>query len=257
MGGVSDDDELKAPAIVFPGQAAPEAAFRTAYDLLARRAPAEALDVIEPALADEPDNTGLRMLRAWAFLMRAQLQRAEAELEWLVEQNPSDDWAQHALGRGDRAGRHRLDRQQAAGVVAADVEGRVHDGARVVDEAREQHRQRVDEEGHVVAHDLDDRVTGSGPAVLGDGRREDPHLGLAGPALLGEVVVGREGAVHVDVAAGGQLLGRDVPVVGRQHLGQRVTRRPTRPLRRPGRRCGLLEDAVTVGPRCRGRQRRR
>lgn len=99
MGGVSDDDELRAPAIVFPGQAAPEAAFRTAYDLLARRAPAEALDVIEPALADEPDNTGLRTLRAWAFLMRAQLQRAESELEWLVEQNPSDDWAQHALGR--------------------------------------------------------------------------------------------------------------------------------------------------------------
>ncbi|RYJ05888.1 MAG: tetratricopeptide repeat protein, partial [Actinomycetales bacterium] len=105
MGRVSehDDDhdvELRAPAIVFPGQAAaPEAAYRTAYDLLSRRAPAEALDVIEPALADEPDNTGLRTLRAWAFLMRAQLQRAEAELEWLVGQNPSDDWAQHALGR--------------------------------------------------------------------------------------------------------------------------------------------------------------
>jgi tetratricopeptide (TPR) repeat protein len=98
--GVSEhDDDLQAPAIVFPGQAAPEAAFRTAFDLLARRAPAEALEVIEPALADEPDNTGLRTLRAWAFLMRAQLQRAEAELEWLVEQNPSDDWAQHALGR--------------------------------------------------------------------------------------------------------------------------------------------------------------
>ena len=100
MGGVSDDDELKAPALVFPGQtAAPEAAFRTAYDLLARRAPAEALDVVEPALADEPDNVGLRTLRAWAYLLRAQLQRAQAELEWLVEQNPSDDWAQHALGR--------------------------------------------------------------------------------------------------------------------------------------------------------------
>lgn len=105
MGGVSDDDELMAPPEVpsiqlGPGQAAgPEAAFRTAFDLLARRAPAEALDVIEPALADEPDNTGLRTLRAWAFLMRAQLQRAETELEWLVEQNPSDDWARHALGR--------------------------------------------------------------------------------------------------------------------------------------------------------------
>ena len=98
MDAVSDD-ELKAPPIVFPGQSGPEAAYRTAFDLLARRAPAEALDVIEPALADEPDNVGLRTLRAWAFLLRAQLQRAQTELEWLVEQNPSDDWAQHALGR--------------------------------------------------------------------------------------------------------------------------------------------------------------
>jgi tetratricopeptide (TPR) repeat protein len=96
---VSEHDDLQAPPVVFPGQAAPEAAYRTAFDLLSRRAPAEALDVIEPALADEPDNTGLRTLRAWAFLMRAQLQRAEAELARLVEENPSDDWAQHALGR--------------------------------------------------------------------------------------------------------------------------------------------------------------
>lgn len=99
MGGVSDHDDLQAPPVVFPGQAAPEAAYRTAFDLLARRAPAAALDVLEPALADEPDNTGLRTLRAWAFLMRAQLQRAEAELRSLVEENPADDWAQHALGR--------------------------------------------------------------------------------------------------------------------------------------------------------------
>ena len=96
---MDEHEELQAPPLVFPGRAAPEAAYRTAFDLLARRAPAEALDVLEPALADEPDNTGLRTLRAWAFLMRAQLRRAEAELEWLVEQNPSDDWAQHALGR--------------------------------------------------------------------------------------------------------------------------------------------------------------
>jgi tetratricopeptide (TPR) repeat protein len=97
---VSEPDDLQAPPVVFPGQAAaPEAAYRTAFDLLARRAPAEALDVLEPALADEPDNTGLRTLRAWAYLMRAQLQRAEAELERLVEENPTDDWAQHALGR--------------------------------------------------------------------------------------------------------------------------------------------------------------
>lgn len=99
MGAVDEHDELQAPPIVFPGQAGPEAAYRTAFDLLARRAPAEALEVLEPALADEPDNTGLRTLRAWAYLMRAQLQKAEVELRRLVEENPSDDWAQHALGR--------------------------------------------------------------------------------------------------------------------------------------------------------------
>lgn len=96
---MNDEHELQAPPLVFPGQAAPEAAYRTAFDLLARRAPAEALEVLEPALADEPGNTGLRTLRAWAYLMRAQLQKAEAELRSLVEENPSDDWAQHALGR--------------------------------------------------------------------------------------------------------------------------------------------------------------
>lgn len=86
--------------MVFPAQAAaPESAYRTAFDLLARRAPREALEVIEPALEQEPTNTALRTLRAWAFLMRAQLGRAETELAELVDENPSDDWARHALGR--------------------------------------------------------------------------------------------------------------------------------------------------------------
>ncbi len=93
------DRELQAPPVVFPGRTGPESAYRTAFDLLARRAPREALEVLEPALDQEPDNTGLRMLRAWAFLMRAQLQRAEAELGSLVEENPADDWTRHALGR--------------------------------------------------------------------------------------------------------------------------------------------------------------
>ncbi|MQW77823.1 tetratricopeptide repeat protein [Nocardioides sp. dk4132] len=67
--------------------------------MLSRRAPVEALEVIEPALAEEPTNTGLRSLRAWAFLIRAQLGRAEEELKSLVADNPDDDWARHALGR--------------------------------------------------------------------------------------------------------------------------------------------------------------
>jgi tetratricopeptide (TPR) repeat protein len=94
------DEMLPVPPLVFPQQmAAPESAYRTAFDLLARRAPKEALELIEPALEQEPDNTGLLTLRAWAYLMRAQLQRAEADLERLVEDNPTDDWSQHALGR--------------------------------------------------------------------------------------------------------------------------------------------------------------
>lgn len=95
-----NDDMLPVPPVVFPDQAAaPESAYRTAHELLSRRAPKEALELLEPALAAEPDNSGLLALRAWAYLIRAQLQRAEADLERLVEQDPSDDWAQHTLGR--------------------------------------------------------------------------------------------------------------------------------------------------------------
>jgi predicted Zn-dependent protease len=91
---------IEAPAIVFPGATSRhETAFRTAHDLLSRRAPAEALEVIEPALEEEPRNRGLRTLRAWAYLMRAQLQRATDELNDLVAEDPSDSWARHALGR--------------------------------------------------------------------------------------------------------------------------------------------------------------
>jgi len=96
---MNDEFELKAPPLVFPGQGGPESAYRIAYDLLERRAPKEALDVLEPALEQEPDNTGLRTLRAWAYLNRALLGRAEAELIPLVEENPTDVWARHALGR--------------------------------------------------------------------------------------------------------------------------------------------------------------
>ncbi len=96
---MSEDRTIQAPPLLFPGQWAPESAYRTAYDLLARSAPAEALDVLGPALEREPDNRGLRSLRAWAYLARAQLQRAEDDLRALVEERPDDVWACHALGR--------------------------------------------------------------------------------------------------------------------------------------------------------------
>lgn len=94
-----DEFEYQAPAVVFPGQVAHESAYQTAHDLLARRFPREALEIIEPALAEDPRNKGLRSLRAWAYLLRAQLGKAEEELRSLVEDDPSDVWARHALGR--------------------------------------------------------------------------------------------------------------------------------------------------------------
>jgi tetratricopeptide (TPR) repeat protein len=99
MKDMEESFELRAPAIVFPGQQHPSSAYRVAYDLLERRAASEALEVIEPALEAEPENTGLRVLRAWAFLIRVQLERAEAELTKLAEERPDDDWVRFALGR--------------------------------------------------------------------------------------------------------------------------------------------------------------
>jgi tetratricopeptide (TPR) repeat protein len=114
MEGMEESFELQAPAVVFPTQVfqsqvfqsqlspgEPDlgSAYRVAYDLLERREAREALEVIEPALEAEPGNTGLRVLRAWAFLIRVQLERAEEELTRLAEERPDDDWVRFALGR--------------------------------------------------------------------------------------------------------------------------------------------------------------
>ena len=100
VGHVDLGQELQVPALVFPGQLAePAGAHRLAWDLLERRAPREALEVLDAALTQDEDNYGLRSLRAWAYLMQARLTHAETELRWLVGADPSDAWARHALGR--------------------------------------------------------------------------------------------------------------------------------------------------------------
>lgn len=122
---IENDFQLTAPAIVFPGQALPESAYRVAYDLLARRAPKEALEIVEEALAEDERNTGLRTLRAWAFMLRAQLQKAEAELRDLVEETPDDVWSRHALGRVlERQSRleEALPHLRLAAVMSGDIE---------------------------------------------------------------------------------------------------------------------------------------
>lgn len=94
-----DEFELQAPPVVFPDQLGGASAYRVAFDLLSRRAPDEALLVIEPALAEDPFNTGLRTLRAWAYFVKVQLGRAEAELRTLAEETPDDVWVRFTLGR--------------------------------------------------------------------------------------------------------------------------------------------------------------
>jgi Flp pilus assembly protein TadD len=94
-----DEFELQAPPVVFPGQTDATSAYRVAFDLLSRRAPDEAMAVLEPALAEDPTNTGLRTLRAWAYFIRVQLGRAEDELRALAEETPDDVWVRFTLGR--------------------------------------------------------------------------------------------------------------------------------------------------------------
>src|SRR5262245_41793915 len=103
----------------------PESAYRVAYDLLDRRAAHEAIEIIDNALADDPRNTGLRTLRAWALMMRAQLGKAETELRDLVEETPDDVWSRHALGRVlERQSRpeEALPHLKLAAVMSGDIE---------------------------------------------------------------------------------------------------------------------------------------
>lgn len=120
-----EEFELKAPPVVFPGQRDVTSTYRTGYDLLTRRAAREALEVIEPALEEEPDNTGLRVLRAWAYLIRVQLAKAEAELRSLAERHPDDLWIRFALGRSlERQSRYddALPHLRLAAAMSDDVE---------------------------------------------------------------------------------------------------------------------------------------
>lgn len=92
-------DKLLPPVMVFPDQRDPATAYRVAFDLLSARDVVQALEVLEPALELEPENHGLRSLRAWAWFIRVQLDKARAELEELVEADPTDAWIRFMLGR--------------------------------------------------------------------------------------------------------------------------------------------------------------
>jgi Flp pilus assembly protein TadD len=80
--------------------------FRWANDLVEARDPLGALVLLEPALDESQDNLSVLQLAARAYFHSAQLGRAEATFGRILELDPSDHWARHALGRTlERAGK--------------------------------------------------------------------------------------------------------------------------------------------------------
>ena len=158
--------------------------------------------------------------------------------------------------RLEGAVRHRAGRLEGTGDVAHRVEAGVDDDVHVAQLPGQLHGQGVHEERHVVDHDLDHAVPAGRPAVLGQRGRGDPHLSGPLRAVGGELVLRRERAVHVRVAAVDEVLGRDVAVVGAHQLGDLVAGRPAGALPGLGE-ADRLVDQLGLGLLGRGLLRRR
>jgi tetratricopeptide (TPR) repeat protein len=118
--------DLDMPAfLAAPLEPNPVDAYRQAWLLLQDREPRRAIALLDPAIDAEPRSASLRTLRAWAYLLSAQLQRAEADLVRLVEDCPTDLWARFALGRVlERQSRYAdaLPHLRLAAVMSGDAE---------------------------------------------------------------------------------------------------------------------------------------
>jgi predicted Zn-dependent protease len=99
--------------------------YHEAWRLLEGQQPRDAITVLDPAVAQEPDSTSLRTLRAWAYFQSAHLTGAESDLRMIVEERPTDVWARFALGRTlERQSRLQdaLPHLRLAAVMSADPE---------------------------------------------------------------------------------------------------------------------------------------
>ncbi len=74
-------------------------AFRKAESLVAQRRPLDALAALAPVLDAEPDKPSVHLLAGRAYLGSAQLRRAEAAFQRVIELDPTDHYARFALGR--------------------------------------------------------------------------------------------------------------------------------------------------------------
>ncbi|GAA1664136.1 tetratricopeptide repeat protein [Glycomyces endophyticus] len=72
---------------------------RDAEEMLAKKDPHAALKFLEPLLRDHADHPDVMLLAARAYFKSAQLNRALALTEKLVEANPADFYARLLLGR--------------------------------------------------------------------------------------------------------------------------------------------------------------
>lgn len=73
--------------------------FRLAESLVSERRPLEALRELRPVLDAEPDAPSVQLLAGRAYLLSAQLHRAEEAFIRVLEHNPSDHYARFVLGR--------------------------------------------------------------------------------------------------------------------------------------------------------------
>ena len=102
--------------------------------------------------------------------------------------------------------------EQPALLVPAEAHDRPDHEVDRAPHARHLHRDRVDEEGHVVDDGLDHGVVRL-PPVFVKARRVDVHLHLAGTSNAREVPVRERRPEEVDVAPVAQVVGSDVRVV--------------------------------------------
>ncbi|MEH0530132.1 Tetratricopeptide repeat-containing protein [Streptomyces sp. 1222.2] len=73
--------------------------FRAAEQLLAARDPRGAVKLLDKVIAEHPENTAARLLRARAFFAAAQLRPAELEFTIVLEREPDNAFAHFALAR--------------------------------------------------------------------------------------------------------------------------------------------------------------
>ena len=79
---------------------------RDAEEMLALKDPHAALKFIEPLLRDHPEHPDVMLVAARAYFKSAQLNKALALSEKMVESNPADFYARRLLGRTlERMGR--------------------------------------------------------------------------------------------------------------------------------------------------------